>query len=79
MAIIVNMVKARDIHRDHLRDERAPLLAQLDVDYIRADEIGDDAEKARIAARKQTLRDATTNPDIDTAQTIEVLKRVTLP
>lgn len=72
--IEVDMPKARDIHRERLRQMRAPLLAALDVEYQRADERGDTAEKQRIAARKQALRDVTADPRIDAAQTPEELK-----
>ncbi len=76
--LTVDMVKAREIHRGKLRDDRAPLLAQLDVDYQRADEKGDTKAKQDIAKRKQDLRDATANPAIDAAATPEALKAVTL-
>lgn len=76
VAIDVNMPKAREIHRNRLRDMRAPKLAQLDVDYQRADERGDAAEKQSIAQRKQALRDVTADPAIDAAATPEELKAV---
>jgi hypothetical protein len=73
-----DMVKAREIHRDRLRVQRAPLLVALDVAYARADEAGDVAAKAKIAADKQALRDVTDNPAIDAAQTVDELKAFTL-
>lgn len=72
-----DMVKARGIHREKLREQRAPALAALDVDYMRADEAGNPAEKRRIATEKQRLRDATADPRIDAAQTVEALKAIT--
>jgi hypothetical protein len=75
-AITVDMPKARTIHRGRLRVMRAPLLAALDVDYQRADERGDAAEKTRIAAEKQALRDVTDDPAIEAARTPEELKAV---
>lgn len=72
----VDMPKAREIHKNNLRDIRAPLLAALDVDYQRADERGNKASKATIAARKQALRDVTTDPAIEAATTPEALKNV---
>jgi hypothetical protein len=74
-----DMVKAREIHRDRLRVQRAPLLDALDVAYARADEAGDVAAKAEIAARKQSLRDVTATPAIDAAQTVDDLKAIKLP
>lgn len=57
--IKVNIEKAQDITKDRLRAERTPLLAALDVDYLRATEQGDAARQATIAAEKQRLRDVT--------------------
>lgn len=57
--IKVNIEKAQEITKDRLRAERAPLLASLDVDYMRATEQGDTAKQATIAAEKQRLRDVT--------------------
>ena len=72
----VNMPKAREIYRGKLREFRKPMLAALDTAYLRADEIGDTAEKARIAAKKQALRDVTDDPAIGAAETPEELKAV---
>lgn len=71
-----DMEKCRDLHRQHLRSLRAPKLAALDVEYMRADESGDSAKKAEIAAMKRTLRDVTADPGIEAAQTPEELKIV---
>lgn len=72
--LAVDMPKARDIHRAHLRVMRRPVLEQLDADYLRADERGDITEKQRIAAKKQALRDVTADPAIEAARTPEELK-----
>lgn len=69
-----DMEKARTIHREHLRKRRAPLLAALDVQYMRADEAGDSVKKTEIAGLKKALRDVTDNPGIDGAKTIDELK-----
>ena len=65
MSIRINIDKAKAIKLDQFRDERAPLLAALDVAFVRALEQGDTAEQTRIAAEKQALRDVTkvTLPD----------------
>lgn len=55
----VDMNKARDQTKSRLRSERAPLLAALDVAYLRADETGAAEEKNMISAEKQRLRDIT--------------------
>jgi hypothetical protein len=71
--ININLDKARDIHRDRIRQARAPKLAQLDTAFQR------ELEKAKpntaaIAQQKQALRDAPSNPAIDAAETTEELK-----
>lgn len=75
-AIGHDMTKAREIHRFKMRRARADLLAKADVEYMRADEAGDAAAKARTAAHKQALRDVTADPAIEAAATIEELKAV---
>ena len=70
------MPKAHDIWRDKIREERKPKLEQLDVDFMRAVEADDATEKASIATKKQAIRDATSDPAIETATTPEALKLV---
>ena len=72
--ITVNMEKARNIHRDRMREARAPLFNALDVAFQRAMETG--ADTAEIVAKKQALRDVTADPAIDAAQTTDELKAV---
>lgn len=74
MSIVINLNKAKEIKKDMVRAERNPLLAQLDVEFMRAVEQGDTTKQAEIAAKKQALRDATSDPDIVEATTIEELK-----
>jgi hypothetical protein len=74
--ISVHMDKARGIHRDRLREARQPMLNQLDIEYQRAHERGDEEHIKTVAAAKQALRDVTKHPDIDAAQTPEELKAV---
>jgi fibronectin type 3 domain-containing protein len=74
--IKINMTKAREIKRDQLRAERKPLLEQLDVEFMRAQEQGDQAKADEIAAKKQALRDVTADPAIDAATTPDELKAV---
>lgn len=75
--IAVDMPKARELTRERLRRERAPLLAALDVEAIRAVEAKDEARLAEVAAEKQRLRDITALPAIDAATTPEELKAIT--
>ena len=72
MAITINLTKAKDITKDRLRAERAPLLQSLDVQFQRALETGEDT--AEIVAEKQRLRDITQLAD--TATTPDELKQI---
>jgi hypothetical protein len=55
----VNIEKAKAIHLDKFRAARAPKLAKLDVEYMKAVEANDEAKKSAVAADKQALRDVT--------------------
>jgi len=72
--IIVNMEKARDIHRNALRQAREPKFKDLDIAYMVAVERGQDTTE--IVAKKQALRDVTKDPAIEAAQTTDELKAV---
>lgn len=72
----VDMPKAREIHRRKLRRMRIPLMDALDVEYLQADERGEQQKKRDIGTKKQQLRDVTADPRIDAAQTPEELKAV---
>lgn len=72
--ISVDMPKAREIHKNYLRELRAPKLAKLDLLYMLADEQGDLVKKKEIAAQKQLFRDVTDDPAIESSQTPEELK-----
>jgi len=72
--IVINMDKAKDIWRDKMRDARKPLLQQLDVEFQRA--LEQNVDTSAIVAKKQELRDITSHPDIEAAQTPEDLKKV---
>lgn len=71
--IKINMDKAREIKRDMIRAEREPLLAALDIEFMRAVEAKNTAKQSAIAAKKQALRDATDDPCITEATTPEEL------
>jgi len=57
--IIVNPDKAKAIWKDKWREARKPLLASLDIEFMKAVESADTAKQAEIAAQKQALRDVT--------------------
>ena len=55
----VNIEKAKAIHIDKFRSARTPLLAALDVSFMRAVEAGNTDLQKEIASKKQALRDVT--------------------
>lgn len=71
----VRMPLAREIHKERLRKLREPIMARLDVEYMRADEAGDTAAKLVIAAKKKLLRDVTADPAVASASTPEQLNK----
>lgn len=70
--ININMTKAREIHRDKVRQARKPKLAEKDIEFQRALETG--ADTSAIVTAKQALRDATASAAIEAATTPEELK-----
>jgi hypothetical protein len=70
--ITINLDKAKEITKDRLRQERAPLLVAQDVLYMRATEQGQDT--TAIVAEKQRLRDITKLAD--EATTLDELKQL---
>jgi hypothetical protein len=62
--VTVNFVKAQEITKNRLREERAPLLAAQDVAYQRAME--SKADTKTIVAEKNRLRDITLLADAAT-------------
>lgn len=73
-----DMVKARNVWRDILRQMREPKLQALDLEYQLADESGNAALKAQIVANKKILRECTDDPKIEAATSLNDLRR-TLP
>jgi len=57
--IIVNPDKAKAIWKDKWREARKPLLASLDIEFMKAVETGNSEKQAEIASKKQALRDVT--------------------
>lgn len=74
--VSVDMVKATGIYKDKLRELRAPKLAALDADYMKALESGDTAKMQTVATKKQALRDVTADPGLTAAKTPDELKAV---
>ena len=57
--IIVNPDKAKAIWKDKWREARKPLLASLDIEFMKAVEPADTEKQTEIALKKQALRDVT--------------------
>ena len=55
--IKINLEKAKEIQKEKIREVRNPLLQKLDVDFVKALEVGGDT--ASIVEQKQALRDVT--------------------
>jgi len=72
--IIIDLEKAKPIAKDILRKERAPVLASLDVAFMRAVETGNTSLQTAIAGQKQELRDITNHISLVNAETATDLK-----
>jgi hypothetical protein len=59
---VVDISACKNIHLEKFRAARAPKLAALDVQFMRAVESGDSEKQAEVAAQKQALRDVTKTP-----------------
>ena len=81
MPITVNMTKAKAIHMDRIRIARNAELVKEDITFMRAVETGDASEQARIASKKQALRDIPQTLDLttDTPEELKAIWPVELP
>jgi hypothetical protein len=73
MPIGINVNKAKEIHKEKIREVRKPLLEQEDVAYMRAVEADDTTAKEATVTRKQALRDATNIVGITTITATDVM------
>ena len=72
MGFGVDMAKAREIHKTHIRNARVSKLAELDVEFQKAQETS--ASTTDIVAKKQALRDAPADSGITSAADETALK-----
>tara|TARA_R100001086_G_scaffold28094_1_gene12966 strand:- start:2096 stop:2362 length:267 start_codon:yes stop_codon:yes gene_type:complete len=73
MSIIsTDMTKAREIHKNKIREAREPLLNALDIEFQKALETG--ASTTDIVAKKNALRDAPADSAINSASDTNALK-----
>jgi hypothetical protein len=70
--ITIDITKAKEVWKDKIRQARTSALAKLDIDFIKAQEQGNDTTS--IVADKNTLRDLPN--EVDTANSIEEIKAV---
>jgi hypothetical protein len=70
--ITIDILKAKEVWKDKIRQARTSVLAKLDIDFIKAQE--QDNDTASIVADKNTLRDLPN--EVDTANSIEEIKAV---
>jgi hypothetical protein len=71
--VTIDLDKAKNLHRDHLRRRRIGDLKKLDLEYQRADEVQDSFRKSEIARKKQMLRDLPLDLRIEQASSMEQL------
>jgi len=73
MSIIsIDMAKAREIHKEKIREARTPKLAELDIEFQKALETS--SSTTDIVSKKQALRDAPADSAIASADTEAKLK-----
>ena len=66
------MSKAKDIHKDNIREARKDKLAELDIEFQIAQETS--ADTSAIVAKKQALRDAPAASAINASTNVTELK-----
>ena len=72
MGFGIDMAKAREIHKTNIRIAREPKLAELDIEFQKAQETG--TSTTDIVAKKQALRDAPADSGIAAASDTDALK-----
>ena len=72
MGFGIDMAKAREIHKTNIRIAREPKLAELDIEFQKAQETG--ASTTDIVAKKQALRDAPADSGKAAASDTDALK-----
>ncbi len=72
MGFSVDMAKAREIHKNNIREARTPKLAELDIEFQKAQETS--ADTSAIVAKKNALRDAPADSGIAAASDTDALK-----
>ena len=73
MGFGIDMAKAKEIHKNNIRNARTPKLVELDIEFQKALETS--AGITTIVANKQALRDAPAAAGITTATSATELKQ----
>ena len=73
MGFGIDMAKAREIHKTNIRTARTSKLAELDIEFQKAQETS--ASTTDIVAKKNALRDAPASAGIATATSATELKQ----
>lgn len=73
-----DLEKAKEIHKNRLRAERAIRMETLDTRFMKALETEDSEARQQVIAEKQALRDMPTNPLWDMVTSVEDLRKITL-
>jgi hypothetical protein len=71
----INLEKALEIHKTKIREKRESVFKDLDVQFMKALEVGNTTLSAEIGAKKQALRDIT-DIDISNISTLDELKQI---
>lgn len=74
--ISLDLNKAKEVHKERLRQERTPLFKELDQLYLEADSRSKNL--TTIKARQTYLRDITDDPAFDSAITLDDIKNITI-
>ena len=72
MGFGIDMAKAKEVHKNNIRAARAPKLAELDIEFQKAQEPCGCTRD--IVAKKQALRDAPADSAIASASDTDALK-----
>ena len=70
-----DLVTAKTLFKDKIREVRKPLLELEDVNYMKALEDGNTAKAKEIADKKKVLRDLPADTKIDSAKDMDELKK----
>jgi hypothetical protein len=70
----VNIEKAKELHRKKIRYAREEAFKSLDVEFMKALEIGDTEKVAEISATKQELRNLPACEEIECATCLDDLR-----